>query len=284
MTDEPITVRQWTDVVRRARLGRTNKAVALMLATYADNDGTRVFPGVARIAVDCEISYNVAQTALSALRAAGLIERVTYGARRRGKSDEYRLLLAADLLDRVEVLTPGQVTVAADRMQTVHAGRHRRPDVDPGQGTLDLHPTPRGAKDDPAEVLHPTPCATEEASPDDLHPTPLAVQPPEPEPFAPHGVGPKPGFAPHGALHLHPTPLATTNHYLATSTTSHPDQELRTAVTPSRAQARQDPDSPRLPDRCAHGLRARRRPDGSSTCALCRVIEAGRTAALPATA
>ncbi|WP_426502581.1 hypothetical protein ACPPVO_33715 [Dactylosporangium sp. McL0621] len=50
--DASITLRQWLDVVRRARLGRTPKAVALMLATYADNDGRRVFPSVTRLAVD----------------------------------------------------------------------------------------------------------------------------------------------------------------------------------------------------------------------------------------
>src|ERR1051326_2391165 len=98
MADEPLTLRQWTDIVRRARLGRTVKSVALMLATYADADGTRVFPGVARVAVDCELSYNVVKASLGDLRTAGLIALVRR-AGRAGQADEYRLTIAEDLLE-----------------------------------------------------------------------------------------------------------------------------------------------------------------------------------------
>jgi hypothetical protein len=122
--DQPITLRQWVDVMRRARLGRTTKAVALMLATYADNDGTRVFPGVARLSVDCELTYNVVQGALKALRDAGLIQVVRRAARR-GRADEYCLILAPDVLDRVDVLTPAQVGTAAVALADRRRGRYR---------------------------------------------------------------------------------------------------------------------------------------------------------------
>jgi len=109
-------VNDWVDVVRRARLGRTVTAVAMVTASYANPDGTRVFPGIARLAVQCEIDYRTARRALAALRDAGLIELVRRGARRSGKSDEYRLILAADLLERCDVPTPAAERVAIQRL------------------------------------------------------------------------------------------------------------------------------------------------------------------------
>lgn len=101
-------VNDWVSVVRRARLGATAHSVAVTLATYANPDGSRVYPGVARLAVQCEIGYRSVRRALRKLRTVGLIEVVRRGNRRRGLSDEYRLILAADLLERVDVPTPEQ--------------------------------------------------------------------------------------------------------------------------------------------------------------------------------
>lgn len=284
MTDEPLTLRQWTDVVRRCRLGRTAKAVALVLATYADSDGTRVFPGLARIAVDAEVSYNVAQTALTKLRKVGLVEQVGYGARRRGSANEYRLILAPDLLDRVDVLTPAQVRLEADRKQATHSGDRSKTKPGPDQEPLDLGPTTPAP-----EVIHradlgPTPCAPENDPNEDLGPTPRAPKQPDAESFGANGVSNSPRFGANGVSVLGPTACVPTIHDHATTTTSHPDSDLHAAVThPRDTEPNQDPDSPRLPDRCPHGLRARQRPDGTSTCALCRLTET-TTAALPATA
>lgn len=105
-------VNEWVNVVRRAKLGATVKLVALTIASYADPDGTHVFPGVTRLAVQCELKYRTTQYALARLRKAGLIEVVRHGDRRGGKSDEYRLILAADLLERCDVPSP-----AAERLE-----------------------------------------------------------------------------------------------------------------------------------------------------------------------
>lgn len=134
-------VRDWTLVVRRAQLGRTTKAVAILLATYADSDGTRVRPGIARIAIELEIGYNTAKAAMAELRTAGLIECV-HKATRRGESDEYRLIMAADLLDRIEVWSPGQVSVAIERTKAQKRGKHRSKG---GPEPVDLQPTERAA-------------------------------------------------------------------------------------------------------------------------------------------
>lgn len=191
-------VNDWIRFVRRCRLGRTTKAVAFALATYADSNGRRIFPGVAGLAVACEVTYNVAQESLSALRDAGLIERITYGTRRMGKADEYRLILHPDVLERITVLDPNQVEKEVERLMV------RR----------------RGGRD-PKPRLHPTACGAE---------------PPSDEGFAPHGDVPTEGFAPHGVDVLHPTPLPPTLHYLSTSTTLHCGNDLRATVTRVRAR------------------------------------------------
>lgn len=100
------SVNEWVNVVRRARIGTTAYTVALTLASYAKPDGTKVYPGVARLAVQCEISYTVARRALATLRDAGLIEVTKPGNRRTGRADEYRLILAPDVLERIDVPTP----------------------------------------------------------------------------------------------------------------------------------------------------------------------------------
>lgn len=120
-------VNAWVNIVRRARLGATTTLVALTVASYANKDGTSVFPGAARLAVQCEISYSTARASLAKLRRVGLIEMVRRGARKRGQADEYRLILAEDLMDRCEVPTPEQERQAIERLNrsNVDAGRRR---------------------------------------------------------------------------------------------------------------------------------------------------------------
>src|SRR5690606_17634783 len=104
-----------------------------MLATYADADGSRIFPGTARLAVACEIDYRTAKRCLAALRWLGLI-RVVRAARRRGLADEYRLTIPGDLLDKDDVLSPGQMDLEVERIRD---GNRRRVDDEPGTGAAD---------------------------------------------------------------------------------------------------------------------------------------------------
>lgn len=127
MADEASTgasVREWTDILRRVRFGDSVKGmrgsmvklVARTLATYADGNGTRVFPGIARLTVDCEINYQTAKKAVGVLRDLGLITPVRHGTRR-GHADEYRLTIPVDLLDRLDVLSPAEFDVAVEKVR-----------------------------------------------------------------------------------------------------------------------------------------------------------------------
>lgn len=130
----------WMEMIRRSRIGRDRKAAMLVIGSYAGADGTGVFPGVARLAVDCEVSYRTAGRYLKWARDVGLIELVKKGNRRRRLADEYRLIIGPDLRDRVTIPHPGvyrkliEDIAAANRAESArrqrpartedHAGNH----------------------------------------------------------------------------------------------------------------------------------------------------------------
>jgi DNA-binding transcriptional ArsR family regulator len=100
------TVGAWNALVRRARIGRDRKAAALVVSSYARANGTQIHCGVARLAVDLECSHRTARRYLAWLRDVGLVELVREGNRRRGHSDEYRLILRPDVLSNLQVPDP----------------------------------------------------------------------------------------------------------------------------------------------------------------------------------
>lgn len=111
---------EWERLVRRVRLGAPSKHVALTMATYANRDGTGIYPGQLRLVAVTELSERSVRDALKKLRGIGLLVRVREGSRngRRAFADEYALAIPADLLDRVELLDPDEspAAPAADRL------------------------------------------------------------------------------------------------------------------------------------------------------------------------
>lgn len=251
-----VSVREWTDVVRRAQLGRTTKYVALMLATYADYaNGRRAYPGLARLCVACELSYNTVKAALRALREAGLVELVA-AANSRGQADEYRLILAEDVLERIAVATPAAMDVEIERLRQSRRGVYspRLPE--------DLRTTGRTAETD----LRTSARTAENPETADLR---TSAWPADPKP-ADQMTTRRSESADQMTNSLRTSARPPTTHLPNTLTTSHYDEELRTAVTHTRArEADQDPNSS-LPERCPHGLASRLRADGKPSCAICR--------------
>lgn len=191
----------WIDVVRRTRLPRITKGIAFLLATYADNDGSRVFPGLATIAVAAGVNYKSAKTAVKQLVDAGLLERVS-SLRRRGSASEYRLILAEDLMERAEVLTPAQFDTA---VEAVRAGQRK-----PGTGRQ----APRTSN---------SVRAAQRPEPD-----------PEPEPSTDRSTPLTESSTDRSTPQYGPFGTAVHNHYMDTTTTSHLDEDPRTAVTVTR--------------------------------------------------
>jgi hypothetical protein len=104
---------EWERLVRRVRLGAPTKSVAAHLAQYADRDGTRVRPGVARLVAVTELSERSVHAALKKLRHFGLIEQVNKGGRAgdgRAYATVYRLTIPANVLSLPGVLGPDEET------------------------------------------------------------------------------------------------------------------------------------------------------------------------------
>lgn len=142
------TAGRWFETVRRARMGRELKLVALTVGSYANADGRGIFPGTARLAVDMDYSYRTAQRHLAELCRIGLLERVRR-VRVRGKSDVYRLVLAADLLDLLDLPSP---TEYHDQIKVVAEKNRRGRPVD--NSTMADHP-PKSVPDTPLSGTDP---------------------------------------------------------------------------------------------------------------------------------
>lgn len=117
---------EWERVIRRCRLGfyegktkdprrwvrhATVQQVALMLATYADMDGTRIRPTVELVARVCEIDERTVRICIQRLRRLNLLElvrppRSPGRSGGPGRAAEFRMSVPGDLLERVAHLDP----------------------------------------------------------------------------------------------------------------------------------------------------------------------------------
>lgn len=104
---QPATRFDWERVIRRANLPTTTKLVALLLATYADQDGTNVHPGVERLARVVGQSTRSVEKHLDKLRTVQLVVRTTRANRYLGLADEYRLTVPLDL-SGLDLLDPNE--------------------------------------------------------------------------------------------------------------------------------------------------------------------------------
>lgn len=121
-----VRLSEWLSVVRRARLGRTVKGVAFALATRANNDGTGLFTGIARLSVEAEVSPKVMKTAMRTLREVGLIELVR-ASRGRGESNEYCLTIPED--GQINVPTPATHELEIARVADSLRGKWKSDDA-----------------------------------------------------------------------------------------------------------------------------------------------------------
>lgn len=206
--NDAATVREWTDLVRRAELNATTKLIALTVASYADADGTRVFPGVARLAVETGKGYSTVKRVLAFLRKAGLL-RVVRRPTRQHPSTEYQLTLSDHTGEYVTVPTPSE-------------HRQRIKDVD------DAHRS-TACKGEPS-IKGPTAHVVSRG----------------PEKSTAHSCEPRTevdGSLSTGRRLTQVDPYLDTD--LDTRTTAHSGEDIRTAVTPVRArEAATKTDSP----------------------------------------
>jgi len=272
---------EWEQIILRSRLGgviqgngrgtrggvsaTTLKAVALVWASHADIDGTQIWPGDATVAVEAEAGLQVVQACKRALVDLGLMEKVRSRARRRHRGDEYRLTLPSDLLDRLEVLNPAQLKVAAGAEYEKRRGKR-------GGSAGPLSP-PVGSE--PVGG----PADTPQADPDESR-------------GGSSGTTNEPRGGSAGTSVGGPAERDTNQDPATYLRPTQTDDEIRTALTGPRATAAEEQISPDEvadrptagPRRCEpHRLAGGRRNDGRPNCPLCRVAEdqaAGRRRAI----
>lgn len=102
----------WERIVRRCRIPAQTKFVAYTLAQYGDHNGQGIRPGLERLAAVCEMGERTIKRHLAALIGLGLIERLANGGGRNQRASVYRLTVPEDLLERVDLLNPDEVTQA----------------------------------------------------------------------------------------------------------------------------------------------------------------------------
>ncbi|MRH86034.1 hypothetical protein GFY24_00895 [Nocardia sp. SYP-A9097] len=104
----PVGRFDWERWIKRLPLTPKDKFMALMLATYADEDGSRVFPGTKELMAVMCLSSPTVKRQLSTLRELGLIELVSRANRYQGLADEYRLTVPANVTETPGLLAPDE--------------------------------------------------------------------------------------------------------------------------------------------------------------------------------
>ncbi|WP_165945711.1 hypothetical protein [Micromonospora sp. KC606] len=271
MTDRelrPVGRFEWEQIIMRARLGglitgngrgtrggvsgAAFMAVALVWSGHADPDGTNIWPGDATVAVEAEVGLKVAQAVKRKMIEIGLTEKVRSRSRRQHRGDEYRLTLPTDLLDRVEVLTPAALKLAAIAEYEKQRGKR-------GGSTGPLRePVGQTAVGGPPEPPH-------DDSPETRGGSDGPTNPARGGSGGPAVGGPPDRDTTQDRASYGPTPA---------------EDKPRTAVTGPRAPETEEPDSEveveqrtARPRGCAdHGraFASGHRPDGQPACPLCR--------------
>lgn len=101
-TPVPVGTRDWQQVINRlpkSVLMPTDKHVARLMSQFANPDGTRIFPGVRKLARCMGVSPRTVIRSLEVLRDdTGLLILVRHG-NTRGDADEYRLSVPQNIVE-----------------------------------------------------------------------------------------------------------------------------------------------------------------------------------------
>lgn len=97
MTASAVDRFTWERAVRATPMDPSIKLAALILATYASQNGTKVRPGLRRLSEDAGLSQRTMQRAMVALRSKGLLDRISKGSNLGVKDmvDVYQLVIPA---------------------------------------------------------------------------------------------------------------------------------------------------------------------------------------------
>lgn len=264
---------EWERVVARIVMPEKQKLTALLAATHADPDGTRVRPGNPRLAAMMGCTVRTVARQMAVLRDLGLLRQVSRGggAGGAGNATEYRLTLPENLLDLVDLIPaegPYQERPAKPRKRKKATATAQ---AYPESGDIQVSPQPA------------PPVVDSPVSPDiqvSSQPGPSVVD---------NSVSPDTQMSPQPAA---PVANEMTSERVDAAMTGHFEgYEVTPGCPPTSHQPTTNSDQPSVVSqrnhrtrasalpirklheksiRCGHGLPVARRTDGKPTCPLCR--------------
>lgn len=110
---EPIGRFEWEQSLRMLAVPWPTKSLGLLLATYADKNGTNIHPGEEHLARVTGLTVRSVRMHLAALRERYyLLERTDRGSAggRRAVADDYRLVMPNDVMTRIGLIPAEQAT------------------------------------------------------------------------------------------------------------------------------------------------------------------------------
>lgn len=249
----PIGMFEWLRLVRRLQIPWNVKSFGVLLASYADPDGTRVRPGVKRLAAVTGLGQTTVKDLMRELREYGLLEQTRRGGGRGGKGNasDHRLTIPIDLLDRFEVLSPDDTPGLGDGLTVLQSVPSPVDNSDSetvqGDSQTDPHPVDNSTLEDGPGRLS---IVEGEAAQDPIESRNPAIESrPCSDYYHPHNQPPKDDPAPTDPAQ--PQTARTDG-----SQEDHADGEV---IEPSEP-----------PAKCPHNLPRRQRGDGLPACAFCR--------------
>lgn len=257
-TTRPVGRYEWENVLRRLsdpkQFSDELQHAGLMLATYADPDGTRVRPGEREFCAALRCSESTVRRRLRQLVKLGFVQMTARGggAGPGRRSSEYRLTLPVDLLDRFAVREPGVhhrmslvTQVTEDDLSSTGNSGHSRLTAVPELSPVDNSET---------QVTMPDPSSTEHSPELRSNNAVSGRNSGQKRPNSGH---------PMGGAHQPHTPTTK-------PTTTNPDPTQPDTACGQNPQPIDLAAVELGPRRCPHGLSRARRDDGTPRCPACR--------------
>lgn len=257
---------EWERVVRYTVMPELLKGFAILLATYANRDGSRVRPGEPELSRITGRDGRTVRRRIGLLRDQyGLIRRTSRGGGRggAGRATTYQLTIPVDLLDRCEVLTPDGRSIGL-------TGHPAEPETDePAQSpdtqvpaqrdhtTVDDRESPDTTPDSP-DINLAAQCATspvDKPDHDGFHRTP--------DDGSQRLTG-------HLASIDRTPSCPTTNHRPTTTEDQQPPGPLTQPPDAHGPGLTGHPELSAKARKCPHGLPGHQQTDGTPRCPLCR--------------
>jgi hypothetical protein len=123
----PSKLYDWISIIDRCTfegLGvapKTIRAIAIRYALHANPDGSKCHPGPAKVSALTGFEYKTVKRVLAILDAYGFRTKTASGCGPRGErkvsANTYQLTIAEDLIDRLDVVSPAEIDLRAERIR-----------------------------------------------------------------------------------------------------------------------------------------------------------------------